>query len=133
MVTMSQLPIYKTDYFIHRIPSSKMHVLLKEKHTPGTNFNITPAIFCICKTEQPRPAVTSLKSGICWKRGCCNNNNHKLHAAGNACWVLHSNHLTDSNDSPTFLWKTGESKKVFAVEGVNADFRLPTGHIYFIL
>ena len=41
---MSRLPIYKADYFICRIPSSQLHVLLKEKHALGTNFNITPAI-----------------------------------------------------------------------------------------
>ena len=37
-------------------------------------------------------------------------NNLELHQAGSACWVLHSNHLTDNNDSRIFLWKTRESK-----------------------
>ena len=39
-----------------------------------------------------------------------NSNNIELHEAGNACWVLHSNHLTDSNDSRIFLRKTRESE-----------------------
>ena len=41
-----------------------------------------------------------------------NNNNLELHEAGNACWVLHSNRLTDSNDSRMFLRKTLESKRI---------------------
>ena len=32
-----------------------------------------------------------------------NSNNRELQEAGNACWVLHSNRLTDSNDSRIFL------------------------------
>ena len=39
-----------------------------------------------------------------------NSNNLELHEVGNACWVLYSNHLTDSNDSRIFLQKTPESK-----------------------
>ena len=40
-----------------------------------------------------------------------NSNNLELHEAGSACWVLHSNHLTDSNGSRIFLSKTRESKR----------------------
>ena len=54
-----------------------------------------------------RPTVTSC---TWWKRGFRNSNNRELHEAGNACWVLHSNRLTDSNDSRIFLRKPHESK-----------------------
>ena len=38
-----------------------------------------------------------------------NSNNFELHEVGNACWILHSNRLTDSNDSRIILRKTSES------------------------
>ena len=41
-----------------------------------------------------------------------NSNNLELQEAGNACWVLHSSHLTDSNESRIFLRKTHESNRV---------------------
>ena len=41
-----------------------------------------------------------------------NSDNLELHGAGNAWWVLHSNHLTDSSDLCIFVQKTLESKIV---------------------
>ena len=100
----------------------------------GLNFDTASfSHFGLCPTEQPSsdgnliPHSDAVQLYVVEMRLHSNSNNLILHEAGNACWVLHSNHLTDSNDSSIFLWKTGESKKVFVVVGVNADCRLPTG------
>ena len=72
--THNVLLLVITDHFIHQIPPhhncKNAPILLKEKHTPGTHFNITPAILHWCPTEQPRLTVTWLRSSIWWKRGC---------------------------------------------------------------
>ena len=74
---MSWLPICKTDYFIHQIPTFttvKMHV---NTSTCSSHFAQT--------TEQPRPMVTSFR--CCMETRLNNNsNNLKLHEVGNECW-----------------------------------------------
>ena len=82
---------------------------------------------------QPRPMVTSFRCCIRWKRGCVvttttlNCTMRTVHVGS-----PQSNIEIDSNDSLFFLRKT-RVKNLFAVEGVNADCRLPTGHSYFYL
>ena len=62
--------------------------------------------FALNPTEQPGPMGTlfrcvlnQLYMYVMETKLCSNSNNLELHKTGNACLVLHSNCLTDSNDS----------------------------------
>ena len=107
MLTMSQLPIYKIDYFIHQIPSSQMSFCWRRRTQFDTLRHFALMSHCATFSDDGNfiqmlyMVETRLPSNI---------NNLELHETGNACWVLHSNHLTDSNDSRIFLQKTRESK-----------------------
>ena len=131
MVTISRPPVYKTDYFIHQIPSLQLWKWTRsvegEARTsthPANLMSNWATSFDSNFIQMVYMVETRLRS---------NSNNLELHEAGNACWVLHSNNLTDSNDSRIFLWKTRESKmklECIILETKkslsSANYRLPT-------
>ena len=110
MVMMSRPPIYKIDYFIHQIPSSQLQKCTPsfegEAHT-STHCHFSLMSHCAMLSDDSN-FIQMLY--VVETRLYSNSNSLELHEAGNACGILHSNHLTDSNDSRIFLWKTRESK-----------------------